>query len=270
MERCPFCRLGVFFSLPTPGYTVELGGRRFEFTLNGVFCNHCLKGGISKSEQARADFEVAAAFARAGVVDPEIFRFQRRALGFSSGELAELLGVTLNTLSRWENKERPLDRNAAALVVCMMLEQAEHPPKYQTIETLKRVQAPTEVTMRGEPYLLSFNPNDVGQFIVASGESLPMEGKAPYILHLEKIILEGELEHFLITDISVRGQPLASGHFRATLFGQTQNTLPLLEGYALAPGTSIRVTVKNTSHEPRKISGQCFSYAQRTNTGSTR
>jgi DNA-binding transcriptional regulator YiaG len=57
---------------------------------------------------------------RAGVVSGATFRFLRHALGLQAKELAPLLGTTPETLSRWENGAREVDR-AAWLAVALMV-----------------------------------------------------------------------------------------------------------------------------------------------------
>jgi DNA-binding transcriptional regulator YiaG len=74
--------------------------------------------------QLVVDFKVLEAFelavarklADSGESAGEAFRFMRKAIGLPATELAELLGVARETISRWENGERPVDRGALAVL----------------------------------------------------------------------------------------------------------------------------------------------------------
>ena len=55
---------------------------------------------------------IAAELAQTGPANADTFRFMRRAVRIKSADLAELLGVSVETLSRWENGHREPDRAA--------------------------------------------------------------------------------------------------------------------------------------------------------------
>jgi DNA-binding transcriptional regulator YiaG len=57
---------------------------------------------------------VAAELARRGELPAEAFRFVRRILGMKAAELAEILNVTAQTISRRENGKQAIERHAAA------------------------------------------------------------------------------------------------------------------------------------------------------------
>jgi putative zinc finger/helix-turn-helix YgiT family protein len=62
-----------------------------------------------------ANLRISAAFReQAGLLSPEEIRQYRTALGLKQQELADLLGVAVSTLSRWETgaqiQQRSLDR----------------------------------------------------------------------------------------------------------------------------------------------------------------
>jgi transcriptional regulator with XRE-family HTH domain len=87
----------------------------------------------------RIDLEVATVLAMKGPLQGETLRFMRKALGLRGFELAALLGVTGETLSRWEHEQRPVDSMAWILVGSLVLEHAGRPPV-----TLRRLLAANE------------------------------------------------------------------------------------------------------------------------------
>lgn len=84
----------------------------------------------------RVDLEVATVLAMRGLVNGESLRFMRKALGLRAFELAALLDVTAETMSRWEHDQRGVDLSAWIVVGGVVLERAGRPT-----ETLRRLLA---------------------------------------------------------------------------------------------------------------------------------
>jgi transcriptional regulator with XRE-family HTH domain len=70
---------------------------------------------------------IAGELARRGPVSDETFRWIRKAAGLERGELAQILGVTPETIAGWEGERRPIDRAAWLLVASMVLDSIEGP-----------------------------------------------------------------------------------------------------------------------------------------------
>jgi DNA-binding XRE family transcriptional regulator len=70
----------------------------------------------------------------------ESFGFMRRALGLKAVELAELLDVTHETVSRWEHGHQPVERRAVALLSAMVLDRLEG--QTTTLDRLKTLLKP--------------------------------------------------------------------------------------------------------------------------------
>jgi putative zinc finger/helix-turn-helix YgiT family protein len=70
------------------------------------------------------DVLVAARLAEAGVTEPEALRFMRKVTGLQGKEFAELLGVRPETVSRWEQGKRPIDRATYAIIRQLVHERA--------------------------------------------------------------------------------------------------------------------------------------------------
>ena len=88
-------------------------------------CAHC--GAVQFSAETLAAFElnVAAKLAQAGVSSGESVRFMRKTLQLRAMDLATLLGVTPETVSRWETGKLPVEHRALALLGSLVLERAE-------------------------------------------------------------------------------------------------------------------------------------------------
>jgi DNA-binding transcriptional regulator YiaG len=85
-------------------------------------CPACGEALIDTPTLERAELAVANALAQAGVADGPAFRYMRKALGFRAKELAEHLNVSAESISRWENGERPVQPHVFALLALMVAE----------------------------------------------------------------------------------------------------------------------------------------------------
>jgi putative zinc finger/helix-turn-helix YgiT family protein len=116
-KKCsnPKCRQRAV-ALATVDYRINIDhdGRKYDVHLP-VFvvpqCGTC--GTIVLDDEANR--EISAAFRKqAGLLSPEEIRVSRQELGLNQQELADLLGVAVSTLSRWETgaqiQQRCLDK----------------------------------------------------------------------------------------------------------------------------------------------------------------
>lgn len=91
-------------------------------------CKECRAVFMAGDVLERIDLEVATVLAMKGPLQGETLRFMRKALGLRGFELASLLDITGETLSRWEHEQRPVDPMAWVLVGSLVLEHAGRPP----------------------------------------------------------------------------------------------------------------------------------------------
>jgi transcriptional regulator with XRE-family HTH domain len=70
----------------------------------------------------------------------ETFKFMRKALGLRAVDIAELLDVAAETLSRWETGQRPVDRASWIAVSAMVLDKLEG--RTTTLDRLKALLEP--------------------------------------------------------------------------------------------------------------------------------
>jgi putative zinc finger/helix-turn-helix YgiT family protein len=113
--KCGKCRQRAVV-LATVPYTTTFDhdGRKYTVTVPDLVvprCSNC--GTIALDEEANR--RLSAAFReQAGLLAPEQIRDNRLALGLTQQALADLLGVGVSTLSRWETgaqiQQRSLDR----------------------------------------------------------------------------------------------------------------------------------------------------------------
>ena len=112
---------------------VIVAGRRFVVTLPAQSCRSCGVR-VDPASRERMEIEIACELAREGPAVGETFRFMRRALRMRALDVAELLGITPETISRWENEQRSVDRAAWIALGSIVLERAR-----QSTSTLERL-----------------------------------------------------------------------------------------------------------------------------------
>ena len=112
-------------------------------------CAGCGEVYIPASLMIAFERSIAAELARRGPVSDETFRWIRKAAGVERGELAQILGVTPETIAGWEAERRPIDRAAWLLVAAMVLDSVEGPrPIRSRLKSQpRRTAAPSELAI---------------------------------------------------------------------------------------------------------------------------
>ena len=90
-------------------FTVTVAGIEFTTELPGGQCGSCSGRTIHGDAAARFELQVAAELMTRGLRSGETFRFMRKALGMKAADLAQVMNVAAETLSRWENDQREVD-----------------------------------------------------------------------------------------------------------------------------------------------------------------
>ena len=139
MKRCYKCKAETLKETTAPDQ-VTVGGRTFEGEVPALECASCGEVVYPGPGLMAFELSVAGELARHGEVTAEVFGFMRRAMGMKAVDLAELLDVTHETVSRWENDKQPVERRAAALLSAMVLDQIEG--KTSTLDRLKALLKP--------------------------------------------------------------------------------------------------------------------------------
>jgi putative zinc finger/helix-turn-helix YgiT family protein len=120
---------------------LEIAGHEFTRALPTLRCAHCGQETIDGSELETFELEVAAELARHGELQGDAFRFMRHTLEMKAADFAELLGVTAETVSRWENGKQAIERRAAALLSSMVLDKLEG--RTSTLDRLEALKKPS-------------------------------------------------------------------------------------------------------------------------------
>ncbi|HEX5063213.1 MAG TPA: helix-turn-helix domain-containing protein [Kofleriaceae bacterium] len=107
--RCPNCKSVDSFR-PWEG-TMKLRG--VEFLARGEKCRECGEIVFDSSEVRRQERVVAAGLVERGIRTGRDFQYVRKVAGLKATELAELLDVRPETVSRWERDEVDIPRPIA-------------------------------------------------------------------------------------------------------------------------------------------------------------
>jgi DNA-binding transcriptional regulator YiaG len=114
MKRCSRCDGGLL--TVNAEVTREVAGHAFVGSVPARKCNACGEITFEGSILQRFDLHVATRLADSGVCCGAAFRFLRKAIGLRAVDLAELLDVSAETLSRWETDKRSVDRGSLAVL----------------------------------------------------------------------------------------------------------------------------------------------------------
>lgn len=120
MKRCVQCK-GLLERVERDE-RLDVAGRTFIARLPAYSCSSCGEVLVSGALLARFELAAASALAQEGPIHGESFRFLRKALGMRAMDLAALLGVTPETVSRWESGKHELDRSTWATVGALVLD----------------------------------------------------------------------------------------------------------------------------------------------------
>ncbi len=123
MRRCVQCK-GQEFERVERKLLRTVGDQAFSTVIPAERCVECGEGTIGAEDGMRFEAAIAEALARSGASSGDAFRAMRRHLGLRSGDLAALLSVAAETVSRWETGQRPIDPAAARLVGVLVLEKS--------------------------------------------------------------------------------------------------------------------------------------------------
>lgn len=136
MESCLHCRGSLVRARREQERVV--GDTCFMVRSPAAACKRCHAVFLPADGLAQIDLAVACELALRAPPSGEGFRFIRRALGLKAMDLALLLRVTPETVSRWENDQRMVDANAWISVGALALERASLPT--QTLQRLVGLQ----------------------------------------------------------------------------------------------------------------------------------
>lgn len=126
MKQCPTCgRSGI-----GPGTTTlshRLGDSTFTAEVPAEVCPHCGESLVHSKDLRWFETAVARAAMEAGLHNGEALRWMRKSAGLRAVDVAALLGVTPETLSRWENDKRTIERASWAALAALATEGLDGP-----------------------------------------------------------------------------------------------------------------------------------------------
>lgn len=105
--------------------------------------DRCLKCGtllVESKAMGLGELLAAGWLAAHNIVSGASFRFMRKALLFRANELADLFGVTSESISRWENGKLGVDRRVWFLLAEIVMDRIEENAEKRT-STLERLQS---------------------------------------------------------------------------------------------------------------------------------
>lgn len=123
----------------------RVAGVRFSVDTRARKCGQCGELYFTCAALEDAELGMAAELARRGVRNGESFRFMRKALGMRAADIAELLDVSADTVSRWERGAAVVDHSAFAVLGALAAERREG--RADMLERLKAVRDPQVPTV---------------------------------------------------------------------------------------------------------------------------
>ena len=147
MRKCPTCRQGKLEAGVTR-VKRRVAGIDFAGTLPATLCGSCDEALVSAAELGRFELAIAERLAALGVRNGEAFKFMRKALGLRAIDLAALLDVAAETVSRWETGQP--EARAFALLGSVVTDRIAGTER--TVDSLKALQSekrrPSRVRVR--------------------------------------------------------------------------------------------------------------------------
>ena len=147
MKRCERCKTGKLEKTEALD-SVEVGQHLFTARVPALKCRECGELYFDGPSLERFELRVAVELARSGEATGDVMRFMRKAAGLRALELAELLGVTAETVSRWETGRQPMEHRAMAVVGALVVERFEG--RTSTLDNLKALRSPKKLGRRVE------------------------------------------------------------------------------------------------------------------------
>jgi DNA-binding transcriptional regulator YiaG len=99
-----------------------VAGHTFRGKVRGLKCRSCGAGEVDGGALRAFEVSVALALTSAPPTGAAV-KWVRKALGYTGTQLAALLGVRSETVSRWERDERAVDHAAWALLGLLAVDQ---------------------------------------------------------------------------------------------------------------------------------------------------
>lgn len=115
-----------------------------------VVCEKCGESYFGSSDVGDFELQVAMEAGSRGFIHGPVLRFMRTAIGLSAKELANMLDITAETVSRWENGRTTIPKTVFIVVTALVEDHAAK--RTNTRERLEAVcrdqDVPTQIKIR--------------------------------------------------------------------------------------------------------------------------
>jgi DNA-binding transcriptional regulator YiaG len=122
------------------GDSITVGEHTFKALLPARRCGGCGAVSFGAGTLERFELRVAAELAKAGASSSEVLRFMRKALQLRAADLAELLDVAPETVSRWETGKLRAEHRTLALLGSLVEDKVEG--RSSTMDRLRALREP--------------------------------------------------------------------------------------------------------------------------------
>ncbi len=139
MNKCIRCGNKKFRSMPHP-LKQELDGHLFTATVPSKKCTQCGESYFDAEGGILFQQAIAQKLIDMGTSSGAAFKFLRKTLGIKASDLAPLLDVAAETISRWETGERAVDHAAMALLGVLVAEKLDG--RSTTVNRLRSMRKP--------------------------------------------------------------------------------------------------------------------------------
>jgi putative zinc finger/helix-turn-helix YgiT family protein len=147
MNKCVNCNCKSLKKSSTTERVV-LSGITFTGKVPATECAECGESYVALDDLGDFELAVSERLASLGVRTGETFKYMRKALGLRAIDLAELLGIAPETISRWENGEP--EEHAFVLLGGMVADRVDG--RDSTVKRLRAMRSPgrrpAKVTVR--------------------------------------------------------------------------------------------------------------------------
>jgi DNA-binding transcriptional regulator YiaG len=138
--------------------THEISGHTFVGSVPARECMACGHVVIDTAAETRLCLRIASIIVDSGLSTGRAFRFMRKAIVMRAADLARLLQVAPETISRWETERRAVDPSSFALLAAIVRERLEG--RTTVLDGLERLVKPLELpALTRVPAQLEKHPN---------------------------------------------------------------------------------------------------------------
>lgn len=129
-----------------------VAGVEFAAEVDALECAKCGEVYVSDTALEQMELAIAAELGKLGRLVGEAFKYMRKSIGLRGIDLAELLDVTGETVSRWERDVVPIDHAAFAVLGALVSEK-----RLGRTEMRDRLQAARDAKVPSKPVKVVVN-----------------------------------------------------------------------------------------------------------------